>query len=125
MSKKERKEAGIVDRYANRNKDKKTAIFGILHNGNLENDEDLKKRDIRSIDRDDLTNILDDVLTDDFLEKVEDSNGKIDKKSFRKAFREEFTKEDRYKRKGLINLNEINKIADIIEKSLKDKPDQT
>ncbi len=125
VSKKERKEAGIVDRYANRNKDKKTAIFGILHNGNLENDEDLKKRDIRSIDRDDLTNILDDVLTDDFLEKVEDSNGKIDKKSFRKAFREEFTKEDRYKRKGLINLNEINKIADIIEKSLKDKPDQT
>jgi hypothetical protein len=99
LTKKEIRNAKLVDRYRNANRDKNTAIEGILN----ATEEKFKKSDIRSIDWDDLTNILDDIITKDFLDDVteKDTNGemKIDKDKFRKKFKDDFIKTDRYNKK--------------------------
>jgi len=59
MSDKELKNAGIVNRYRNNNSDKNTAIFGIL---NKDTEEIFKKNNIKGINRDDLTEIMDEML---------------------------------------------------------------
>lgn len=59
ISNKELKNAGIVNRYRNNNSDKNTAILGIL---NSDTEDVFKKNNIRGINRDDLTEIIDEMF---------------------------------------------------------------
>lgn len=140
ISNKELKNFGLVNRYRNNNSDKNTAIMGILN-------EDMKgtfeKSDIRGINRDDLTEIMDELLDPvayddahlrggpdeipvslmDMIKDSRDDSGKLDKKLFKKTFKSEFKehfiKTDKYKSKGI--FRDTEKIVDLIVTAVEDQ----
>lgn len=135
MSNKELKNAGIVNRYRNNNSDKNTAIFGIL---NKDTEEIFKKSNIRGINRDDLTEIMDEMLDPlafdsnsdgvsllDLVYEATDENGNFDKQIFKNLFKAEFKKRfiktKKYTTKGI--FGETDKIANIIVTAIENESD--
>jgi len=107
-------EKNKVNNYRDAPRDKKKAIQWIL--------DYAKKSELRSVNRDDLTEILDNILDTSFIQEVldDEDNTKIDKDKFKTKFKKEFVKTDKYDRKWILNTKEINKIADIIQAWLND-----
>lgn len=146
ISNKELKNAGIVNRYRNNNSDKNTAILGIL---NEDMQAAFEKSDIRGINRDDLTEILDEMLDPltyanehntgnkspsllDLVIKYCDINEEWDyvwtdegitwfKKEFKDIFKEKFIKTKKYKSKWI--FRDTDKIADLIVTAIEGKND--
>ncbi len=137
MSNKELRDAGIVNTYRSNNKDKNTAILGIL---NEDMAEAFEKADIRGINWDDLTEILEEMLDPMTYAKEHNTDNKSSslldlvikncdvgedwdyvwtdtgiksfKKEFKDVFKENFIKTKKYNSKGI--FRDTDKIADLI-----------
>lgn len=127
---KELKNEWIVNRYRNANRDEVTSILGII-NGTLE--WKFKRGNIRGVNRDDFTEILDEMLDPqnasessllDIINNAKDEDGKINEDkfydTFKSEFKKRFVKTDKYKKKWLFVGNDINKLSNIIVTAIQD-----
>lgn len=110
----ELKKLGLFDRYHEKKGEKKKVIKTIL--------DTMAEKELRSINLDDFTEILDKMLIalDDKTVNFKQDDGTINMKEFKKWFKETFVKTGEYKKQGIFNFNEIKKIGKIIEKSFDD-----
>jgi len=113
VTKREMKKGGIIDRYRYSDKDVRDAVHKILNWA----DGSFSKAEIGSINRQDLTNILTEVLHDYYSQNT----AIREPKAFRKYFRETFVKTDSYKKTGLWARKDMQKFIGILEEWLEDK----
>ena len=115
VTRREMRKAGILDRYRQSDRDIRKAVDTILNSA--EKNSTLNKRELRWINREDMTTILYDVIDLYYTQE-----GNQDTKIFRKEFRERFIQSDQYNKKWLWARKDINRIINILEKWL-DNPD--
>jgi hypothetical protein len=112
VNNRELRKAWVIDRYRQSDRDVRQAVQKIINRSETE----FKKKDVRWVNRQDLTSILTEVMQDYYIHNTDIR----DRKAFRKYFRETFIKTDIYKKTGIGARRDMNRILDILEAWLGD-----